>query len=369
MALALSELIVPLTADECESLQLDVLKLAGFPVTSWQSGSVPLTLVKADAATLADASKTVATVAKGGFLELAETDDWIDLDAENHYDITRKSAVVCQGVMTLTDNGGGPYTIVPGQLYAGPPSGTYRYVNTTGGTLALNGTLSLSWQAESPGAAYNLANGSITSLMTPLPGVSVANPDPGTGTWVTQFGTNAESNESLIKRCKARWPGLGGGANAPVYESWAITAADTVTRVNVLENYPTGGQVTIYCGGASGASSPSDVATVDAYIQVRRPLCVTVNVSAASNRVITLAGTVYVQAAYRYSAEGEFVDALTAYAASLPVGAPVYLSKIVDLIQTCTGVRNVNLSLPSADTTLAANEIATFTTSLTWTPI
>jgi hypothetical protein len=39
----------------------------------------------------------------------------------------------------------------------------HRYSNVNGGTLWLGGTLQLTWQAESPGAAYNVANGALTS--------------------------------------------------------------------------------------------------------------------------------------------------------------------------------------------------------------
>jgi hypothetical protein len=54
--------------------------------------------------------------------------------------------------------------------------GTLRFVNTTAGSLPAAGSLALEFAAESPGAAFNAGNGAIAQIITPLPGVTVANP-------------------------------------------------------------------------------------------------------------------------------------------------------------------------------------------------
>jgi uncharacterized phage protein gp47/JayE len=369
---ALADLIVPLPQSTIIATQLGILQLAGFPVTSWQSGSLPLTLIQADAQTLADMSSSVSLATAGGLISLA-TGGWMDLIASSHYQLPRKSAVVLLGLMTLSDTGGGgPFTITPFQLYAGPPAGALRYQNTTGGTLPKNGTLQLAWQAEVAGSAYNLANGAVTSLLTPLPGVTVANPDPqnGSGTWVTQAGTDAESDASLGGRCTQRWSTLGGGAPVATYQFWAVTSTPTVTRVQVLENTPQGGSVTLYCAGSSQASSAADVAAVNTYIQAVRPLCVTVIVAASNNRTITLAAVVTVKAAQLQAAQAQFNTNLNAIATSLPIGATVYFARLIDLFESIAGVVNVVVSTPSADVVMNQGDVAIFATSgVVWTSV
>lgn len=371
---SLSDLIIPLTQSSLTTTQLNLLALAGFPVTSWQTGSVPLSLIQADTQTLASLSQTIANVAAGGLLATSPslaptggTSPWTDLIAQSHYNLLRKQPVATQGLFLLSDpNSAGPFTISAFQLFAQSVNGL-QFQNSASGTLPKGGTLSLVFQATTPGSAYNLANNTALTLLTPLPGVTVSNPDPGngTGTWITVQGADAESEPSLVSRCQARWPGLGGGANIPVYQAWALAASPTVTRAQVLENTPSGGQVTIYCAGTSGASPSADVTTVNAYIQPLRPLCVTVNVLAATNNPFTVSGTVNVKAASKTSAQATWATNLAAYSAGLPIGATVYNSKIVDLIQSIPGVQNINGLTPS-NTTQSQNQVAVFTDNLTW---
>src|SRR5690606_696186 len=103
-----------------------------------------------------------------------------------------------------------------------------RFTNLTGGTLSLGGTLDLSWEAEEPGDDYNLANGTLTVMVTPLAGVTVANPDPGTGTWITQTGADEESDPELRERCRNKWSTLGTGSTEDSYEFWAKQASNEV---------------------------------------------------------------------------------------------------------------------------------------------
>lgn len=374
MTISLTDLIAADTQDQLVATQLGLLQISGFPTTAWQSGSLPRTLIENWAKVQSDQTNAVATVAMGGLLDLAATlpdTEWLHQLATSHYQITPKPAVFTEGTAVLADNGGGPYTILPGDLWIGPPGQeAVRYYNTTGGTLPLNGTLPLTFKAEFAGQSYNLGNGAITSLITSLPGVGVSNPSLPSGTWITVQGTDPEPNDSVVLRCKARWPTLGGGATALVYQGWALTAADAVTRVNVLEHYPVGGQVSIYVAGPNGGSAPADVTAVDSYIQVRRPLCVTVNVAAASNFGIAITGTIYVRQAFATTAQAAFATALAAYATALQIGGDVYVSKVIDLFMQTPGVNNaagVQLNAASLDITLSAQQAAVFDVSgITW---
>src|SRR5579859_248274 len=166
---SLSSLIVPLSKDDVLATTLKLLKLAGFPVTSWAASSVPRVLVEIFSQTVADLSTTISNLASSGFLSLA-TGDWLALLADEFFDVQKKPAVFARGIATLTDGGGGPFTILPGQLWAVSKSGR-RFSNIDGGTLPLGGTLTLSWQAEFAGTDANIPSGDLSTLVTPLPGV------------------------------------------------------------------------------------------------------------------------------------------------------------------------------------------------------
>ena len=83
------------------------------------------------------------------------------------------------------------------QLEAADDTIGLKYRNITAGTIPAGGSLPLIFEAESPGAQYNVPNNTITVLNTPLNGVTINNPDPGSGTWITSEGSDVETDERL----------------------------------------------------------------------------------------------------------------------------------------------------------------------------
>ena len=172
---SLSDLIAPRTVERVKAALLALLQSRGFPVTDWAEGGVARTLVEMLAQALADLDQVVAKVAAAGFVALS-SGDWLTLVAAQVYGLARNLATFTQGTVLLSDAASaGPFTIVPGQLYVQSTDGK-RFTNLVGGVLTKGGTLSLQVQAESPGAAFNVPVGAISTLLTPLPGVTVANP-------------------------------------------------------------------------------------------------------------------------------------------------------------------------------------------------
>ena len=171
----LVSLLAPPSADQVKASLLSFLQARGFPVTDWAEGGVARTLVEMIARALAELSKLVAVIAASGFVAFS-TGDWLTLVAAQVYALSRNPATFTQGVVILSDSAGaGPFTVVPGQLWFGSSDGR-RFANTIGGVLPKSGALSLAVQAESPGSAFNVPTGSVTTLLTPLPGVTAANP-------------------------------------------------------------------------------------------------------------------------------------------------------------------------------------------------
>jgi uncharacterized phage protein gp47/JayE len=358
----LDELIRPRTRDELRQLILDELSRNGFPLTDFVPGSVGRHVaVETPALGLEDLWLTIAAIARGGFLSYAEG-PWLDLIAEEFYAVQRKPAVFARGTVRLTaEPGMGPYTIAPGDLWVGTPDGR-RFNNTTGGTLPQGGTLDLEVRAESPGAAWNVPDGAITVLHTPLPGVSVTNP-PG---WLLEAGVDEESDDALRTRCRARWAELGGGSTRAAYEYWALSAHPSVTKVRVLDNHPRGqGTVDVVVWGEGGIG-PSVVSAVDTYIQARRPVTANVLVYAATPRTVAVTATIQVRAGYLAQAQGAVASELTALQRETPIGGTLYRSRLIEALFARPYAVNVALSAPAGDVPMAATEALVLSPTLTW---
>jgi uncharacterized phage protein gp47/JayE len=358
MTVQLSDLIATTTPDAALRTLLAWLALGNFPVTAWAPGSVAPEVLDAESRAYADAFGAVGQIAKGGLLDLAE-DDWLTLLAHNVYQVDRQDPIFFQTSETLTDGGGiGPLVIAPGQLWFTAQSGQ-RYTNTTGGTLPLNGTLTLTVQAESPGAAWNVPVGTIAQLASSLPGVRVTNPF-----LPTQYGADQESDTNVKIRCRARWPSLGSGATALEYQAWALTASAEVSQVAVFENTPSDGQVQVVLASAGGGVSSGAVAAVQAYIQTRRPLCVKANVASATQVATPVTATLTVGAAYTRGAAVAAQQNLLAFNRTLGIGQTVYRAALIEQLMLVPGAINAVLSTPPADVVLTPTQIATFSPTL-----
>jgi uncharacterized phage protein gp47/JayE len=363
-----------MTEDQILDVMLGLLKSAGFPVMSWAPKAIPRRLLRAMARAGANLSGLIPILARSGFGALA-LGDWLDVYTESFYNLARDPATFTVGQLVLEDIGGvGPETFVVGQLWAVSADG-HRYRNTTGGTLPLNGTisgntaLSLTFEAENEGAAYNVAVGDITELATPIPGIRVSNPVIGaTGTWITEQGVDEESDPAYFARGQGRWSTLGVGGNDDFYRYNARTAAPAVTRVQVLEATPVPGDSTLYLAGPEGPAGTTDVTAVQAWFDgvTHHVLCTNTIVHAAVAHPITLTGSPQVLAAYLDTAKAAWTAAFTEYRQTLDIGAKVVIDKIVQLIMDQTGVQTIVGLSPGSDVVLASNEVAVFTDGLTW---
>lgn len=195
MAATLSELLVTRTAQDEEASLLSVLKTAGFPVTDWEAGGVAQTMVKAIGASLSDMTGLVAAVAAGGYTKLAKELDptWLDLLGEQFYDLARARATYTKQLCRVTCSPGlGPQTINAG-FRAAAGNNVYEY---QGGPVVVpdDDSIDIELRAESPGSAYDDPANTITTLITPLPGLSINNPPTAFGGIEGDVGTAAKRN-------------------------------------------------------------------------------------------------------------------------------------------------------------------------------
>jgi hypothetical protein len=376
------------------------ISIPGLNTTFWGSGGAYRTLLELLAQALADFSTSQISIAASGFLQAwlnpsslgltaSPPSAWLDLIGTYFYNLTRSAAAATIGLATLTAAASaGPYTIAAGTMWFADAAG-HRFSNANGGTLIAGGTLQLSWQAESPGAAYNLANSTpITIVAGALAGVTVANPNPGSGTWVTTQGSDAESDLAYATRCQARWPSLAAPGTSPAgqFTLWCLSAeaaaghSTTITKTLVQADAALPGQVDIYLAGTSGAVGGAAVTDVTTYLAQRTGLTNSVVVAAASNAVMTVAGTVNYYAAKTTLAAVQAAVAanLAAYINSLAIGpdgagtVKVYYSEIIAAVGSAFGVRNYatpTLNAGTADVALTLGQVATLTNSITFTAV
>jgi hypothetical protein len=144
-------------------------------VSAWQKFSTGGRFLKLEAEVAEDFDLRVASIAALGFLSTSQG-EWLDLVAQEVYDEVRRDEINAQGIVRLTDDGGGPYIIAVGELIVSDASGLFRYSNTEEVNIDLGGTANVRVVAESGGLKYNLPNGAVSALVSAFPGLSVTNP-------------------------------------------------------------------------------------------------------------------------------------------------------------------------------------------------
>jgi phage-related baseplate assembly protein len=216
----------------------------------WQSGAEYRSVLQAAARTNADVEALLPILISSGFTELASA-GWLDIAARDAGVPRNPSAFAVHRVRLTAEAGFGPYTITPGQLRASTPGGFF-FQSQTDGNLPLAGTLDLNVIAEHPGAVYNVAQGQITVLNTPLPGVTISN----LANSLLEAGREEESDESLRQRIRLRWPTTSKTERVrEALERIALDAHPDILKVRVRDDLPRGqNTVDVVIWGAGGIS-------------------------------------------------------------------------------------------------------------------
>ena len=369
---SINDILVAKSRDTLITEILAVLAADGCPVTAWQTGNPLRSLLRADATALADLRTLVGLIGAAAFLDDAEG-DWLTLLARSKFDVTRTAGVACIGRVSVSvASGAGPYTITAGGLLVSDGARRWRSTNTTSVTITSAAPVTIEVQAEAAGTAYNVANGAITTVVSPAyAGVSVTNPAISGGPWYTTAGAAEESDASLRQRCRDRWGTLGRGAGDTAYRYWARTGhayAAQVTRASVVWG-PGDGTLTIYIAGPSSAISDAGiVAEVQSWVNTNKPGTDTPTVTAAAGVTVTITGIITVRTASDSTANRALAtDAIAAYFATLGIGDDVDLGALYAAIYAARGIVDVDLSSPSGDTSINNDQIAVPSVSLTWT--
>lgn len=439
VTVTLSSLLTPLTPQQIFGQLLAYYQANGFPVQSWQPGGTERTRLMAFSTVMASISaQYIPNLAAAGFLDYAGniSPQWLQLLAQEVYEVPYNAANFTFGTILLTSSAAAPaYTIAAGQLIAVFGASGNRYINTTGGTLSTNSTLSLTFQSETAAAKYQdpSSSGAIT-LVTPLPGVTLTNAPgnftstihigsgtavftpstsltpPGNftvvvrvdssgvtgvatwsysisgapfvsvgavashaigvtpitvtfdttsgkimiigdtytfttpGSWISQQGSDIESNASLVARCQARWASL---SQIPVNNLYYLLATSTptvggqVTQCLVFVDSVINNKVNIVIAGPAGALPSATVSAVQSYINPRVPITDFPVVTSPITATVSLYAGITVSAAQSATAQAAILTAMENYIDGGLINATIRIAAIIDLIMNVPGVIDV----------------------------
>ena len=349
----LAEALTTRTKEEVLADHLAEAASDGLPSAGWQDASLPRTLFAIGAGEQSVSETTRALVTKGGFIDLAEDDAWVDLCGQYLYDESRSLGQRAQHTVVIRDAGGGGTSKTAGAISFRADNDT-RFTNIAGFTVPAGGSVSVDIIAESTGRSYNVQPGDITEFLTPMPGYTVENEDLGSGTSVTVVGTDDESNASYILRCKSKFALIGEGEADGRWIYKIQKSAPTITRISIDNLNPNGpNSIDFYLANSSGPATSGELDDVEAGVVIPSGSG-NVRFLAAPEQTVSLAGTV------TGGKQSEILTALQALEDDAGFGVRLYVEKIRTTIMNCTGVLNVELTTPSES--ILTNGVITFNT-------
>lgn len=328
MALAIDDLIKPVTEDQTLETFLSILETLGLPARSWRTGGVARTILRVVAATYAGYTRLMSEAIKAGFLETA-TGDWLTLLARYVFNVERREATFATGQVTVTNIGGFIGTFAAETFRVLWSSEGRAYVNSdpagfsiVAGSPGAPSTVTIDVRAVEAGSDSSAPPGAIKALETSYAGVSVTNVD-------SVVGSDAQSDEELRAACRAKLAAISVRGPRGAYE-YAVSVATrpdgTAVDINRHAISPSSstGIVNVYVAAPSGPPAAADLGYVRESIEEHaRPDSVTVNVYAATAVPFSRTLTVWAKRTDGVSADAIKTlveDALVAEVAAYPIG-------------------------------------------------
>lgn len=256
---------LPEEEEEMETLQ-DKLQAENFPITNFTKGGVFYHLLRISVKIGIELKELARTILNSCFASHAEN-DWLDIKSAD-YSKYRKESIMAKGYITIHRNIFDSVLVISkGHCFKTEPDGAGReykfYVPEKTVIAAGQDTATVLVEAAEPGTAYNLPSKAITVSMIYLDGVDrITNENE----WLYEEGAEAESDESLRKRCLSSYAELA----TRTIEEKLINAAESVPGVlyaRVDAQHPRGqGTVDIIITGSAGAATPELLQKVNAAV-------------------------------------------------------------------------------------------------------
>lgn len=376
--LSLKQLTTETTRSSTLSWLIARLASLGFQTTGWQPGRIQQSMLSTNATTGASIASVASQIAEGGYSSTAKG-AMLTMLSRSHFDNERVAAVKTAGGFLLASTSTSPYTVKVGELIISDSQGV-KFGNITGGTLTAGGTLSIQVEAKLGGTLGNIGNLSILTLLTPLAGVTVTNPSPGSGApWYTITGADEEQDTELHQRNATKWALLSVEKTKTALENLALKQ-DGVSKVYVNDTNPRGPNTTdvFVAGQSSLISTPQITAAQLAFSQytsgteaawppTNTPFQSVIELKQPGTLALSLIGTVYYDPQYT-SAEvsAELVDRLSAFLILMPIGGKTYsasaankitVGDILEVIEGTNGVLSATLTTPAGNVTVPPDSL------------
>ncbi len=368
--MTIEDLTTPMTREEVQASIYKVLASLGVNTTAWLSGSVVRTMVVGCSLVMSAFTYLAADIGKSGFLALS-SGPWLTLVAQYVYGLERIEASYASGVVTLTNAGGGVYTVDEGDLILASSSSGHTYRNIAAFSLPPVSSADVSIVATDPGAASTAPAGDITVFVTPLLGVIAVNENAVTG-------ENDESDEALRLRCAQQLGAISPMGPWDAYGSALRNAKRPdgtslgITRIRLIADGF--GRVFVYCATAGGEVPPADLPYADEAVQQwAAPQAITAIVLSATGVDLDVSAEVFMYNTSGLSPaeiEAKLDAAVIAYANTQPVGGNlgvVYADAVrAAVFDAMREIYHVAMTVPAADISLAVSEVLT-AGATTWT--
>jgi hypothetical protein len=363
--------VVVVTADQVKQSILLDLEDVGYMATSWQPFSEQLLAVEIGAQFGADASAT-AVFLKTAFLSEAAQAEALTRLARSQYLNERVPSAPSTRMVTLTCVATeGPHSIDLNDIIIQHADGhTFRNEETEGvtypATLSSGGSLTLLFQCDTPGAQSNVADQTVTTMLTTLAGVTITNDE------IEEEGVDEESDDRLRARNSSKWSLLTRFETTDdAIEALGLLASPNITTVGTDNLNPRGvGTFDVYIAGSLTTASSADVNDMQAYLnRFVMHGSSRARAYAAPPSALDLVGTIY----YSSGASAALVqaaveDALEEFIKTIPLGGfdfspgPNHIVAKNDIEAVIRGalvsdvayVRTVVLTTPASDFAVSA---------------
>lgn len=224
-------------------------------------------------------------------------------------------------------------------------AGLVRFQTTEAGTIAAGSTWTeVPAQALEPGAAGNVAAGTIRAMAVAPVGVSqCTNPQGFSG------GAEAEGDEALRARVLETFQRMPNGANAAFYEQGAmsfpqVAAAAVVSRPRGV------GSVDVVVTTSAGVPDGTLLAELQDYFEQRREIAVDVLVRAPQVHEVAVSAQIRAAANRDEEAVAEAVEqAVNSWFDGRLLGKNILRAQLGSLIYGVDGVENYVITGPQAD--------------------
>lgn len=380
MNFKLSDLVSPLTRQQCLDALYSILDTIGAPTTNFKKGGIVATILYVFAVMFAYATLLIAGIATSGFLDLAEG-VWLTIKARYDYNVERLDASFAATNVVLTNASNVPYTVDAYDLTvsASTVAGTPEYWNTAAFVLPAKvgstpGTATVPVQSKKAGKAYSAESGKLDHLVSSLAGVTVTNPQAA-------VGLDVEEDDSLRTRAKASAAALSPNGPSQAYEYAAKTATRAsgenvgVKKVRIYNDSMGGLYVVAATGFGAVPGTTTNLSTdlgrvTDNVQRNASTLGITLHVQSAVEKNVTVAGTLYIYSDVNQSADDIKATcgaSLSALIDRLPIGGDVVSSAgylYADAIKTAIMepyapkyAFKYSPTLPGGDVALAVNEV------------